>query len=100
MPRLFRLKSNAIMAELPQVPPANHGSGATTSVNVLYGDGAVRPCFVSKYAEPLKRYLSTPADVPPGGYWNGSSVVYLSSSKAAISNDPKDVTIWNVLDNN
>ncbi len=100
MPRLFRMKSNAIVAELPQVPPANHGSGASMFINVLYGDGAVRPCFVSKYAEPLKRYLSTPADTPPGGYWNGSSIVYLTSSKACISKDPKDVTIWGELDKN
>jgi type II secretory pathway pseudopilin PulG len=100
MSQLFRLKNQAIMAELPQVPPANHGSGASTFINVLYGDGAVRPCFVSKYAEPLKRYLSTPADVPPGGYWAGDRVIYRSSSVAAISNDPNDVTIWGELDKN
>src|SRR4029078_9323998 len=41
MPQLDRLRSKAIMAELPQCPPANHGSGASTFVNVLYGDGAV-----------------------------------------------------------
>jgi prepilin-type N-terminal cleavage/methylation domain-containing protein len=100
MPQLFRLKNQAIMAERPQTPPANHGSGASTFINVLYGDGAVRPCMVSKYKEPLERYLSTPKDVPPGGYWNGSSVVYLSSSKACISKDPKDITIWGEIDKN
>ena len=100
MPRLFRLKTAAIIAELPQVPPANHGSGASTFINVLYGDGAVRPCFASQYAEPLKRYLSVPADVAPGGYPGGNSIIYLSSSKACISKDPRDVTIWSILDNN
>jgi prepilin-type N-terminal cleavage/methylation domain-containing protein len=100
MPRLFRLKSNAIIAELPQVPPANHGSGANMFINVLYGDGAARNCFVSKYAEPLKRYLSTPTNIPPGGYWNGSNVIYRTSCVACISKDPKDVTIWGELDKN
>jgi hypothetical protein len=99
MTQLFRLKNQAIVAELPQVPPANHGSGASTFINVLYGDGAVRPCFTSKYAEPLARYLSTPLDIAPGGYWQGR-VIYRSSSIAAISDDPKDVTIWGELDKN
>jgi len=98
--QLFRLKNQAIMAELPQVPPANHGSGASTFINVLYGDGAVRPCFVSKYAEPLARYLATPSDIPPGGWWNGDHIIYRSSCVAAISNDPQDVTIWGELDKN
>ncbi|HEX8523526.1 MAG TPA: type II secretion system protein [Tepidisphaeraceae bacterium] len=100
MVQLFRLKSQAILAELPQVPPANHGSGASTFINVLYGDGAVRPCFVSKFAEPLKRYLSTPKDVPPGGFGSGNKVIYRTSSVACISADPKDVTIWGELDKN
>jgi prepilin-type processing-associated H-X9-DG protein len=100
MPQLVQLKNKAIVAELPQVPPANHGSGSSTFINVLYGDGSVRPCFVSKYKEPLDRYLSTPKDVPPGGYGSGNSVVYRSSSEAAISNDPTKVTIWGELDKN
>jgi len=100
MPQLFRLKSHAIIAELPQVPPANHGSGASTFINVLYGDGAVRPCMVSKFKEPLERYLSTPRDVPPGGYYNGNEVIYRTSSKACISSDPKDITIWGEIDKN
>jgi len=100
MPQLFRLKNQAIMAELPQCPPANHGSGASTFINVLYGDGAVRPCMVSQFKEPLERYLSTPKDVPPGGYSNGTSVIYLTSSKACISKDPKDITIWGEIDKN
>jgi len=100
MPQLFRLKNNAIMAELPQIPPANHGSGASTFINVLCGDGSVRPCFVSKFQEPLKRYLSTPEDVPPGGFDSGNKVIYLSSCRAAISRDPNDITIWGELDKN
>ena len=100
MPRLFRQKTFAIMGELPQVPPANHGSGATTFINVLYADGAVRPCHARKYDEPMRRYLSVPVDVEPGGYPKDGIVVYLSSSKACISNDPQDVTIWSILDNN
>jgi prepilin-type N-terminal cleavage/methylation domain-containing protein len=102
MTQLFRLKNNAIMAELPQVPPANHGSGASTYINVLYGDGAVRPCMVSKFKEPLERYLSTPKDVPPGGFQSGNNVIYRSSCEAAISNDPKNKkpTIWGELDTN
>ncbi len=100
MPQLFRMKNQAILAERPQTPPANHGSGASTFINVLYGDGAVRPCFVNKFKEPLERYLATPKEVPPGGYWNGSAVIYLTSSEACISNDPKKITIWGEIDKN
>jgi len=100
MPRLFKLKTNAILAELPQVPPANHGSGSSKFINVLYGDGAVRPCFVSKYQEPLKRYLSVGRDIEPGGFPTGMSIEYYTSSVACISNNPQDVTIWGELDKN
>ena len=102
MPQLFRLKSQAIMAELPQCPPANHGSGASTFINVLYGDGAVRPCQVSKYKEPLERYMSTPKEIAPGGVGTPEGLQFLSSTEACISNDPKNKkpTIWGELDKN
>jgi hypothetical protein len=62
----------------------------------------VRPWFVSKYKEPLDRYLSTPQEVAPGGYAGdgGGSIIYRSSSEAAISNDPTKTTIWGELDKN
>jgi len=99
-PKLFKQKNLALMAELPQVPPANHGSGASTFINVLYADGSVRPCFTKQYEESLKRYLTTPRGFAPGGYANNGSVVYRSSSIACISADPNDVTIWSTLDKN
>jgi hypothetical protein len=109
LPLLYRLKSLAIIAELPQVPPANHGTGASTFINVLYGDASVRPCNAAKYAEPLQRYLKVDESIEPGGWLDHEdpedilSPIYCyspESSRACISPNPEDITIWRTLDQN
>ena len=104
MPRLFRQNNFALIAELPQVPPANHGSGAHTYINVLYGDSSVRSCEAAKYAAPLKHYLWVPKDVQPGGWKVNEDdrvkILTSISSTACISNDPNQDTIWRTLDRN
>jgi prepilin-type N-terminal cleavage/methylation domain-containing protein len=105
LPILFRQKSIALIAELPQVPPANHGSGASAFINVLYGDTSVRPCNAAKYAKPLQQYLNVDSSIEPGGWLeeDDDHIIHCytpSSSRACISSDPNDTTIWSILDHN
>jgi type II secretory pathway pseudopilin PulG len=94
MIRLTRVRSLAMMAELPQIPPANHGTGAGAYIHVLYGDNSVRACQAQKYQKAFDIYRTVATGIFPG------DAHPLSSSKACISADPADETIWGVLDKN
>ena len=91
MPKLVKQKSYALMAELPQVPPYNHGTGATTFLHALYGDGSVRLVYSNAFKTELETYLST-GDKEPG--------FTQPSAEACYSEDKSIKTIWWVIDHN
>ena len=66
MPKLVKQRHHALMAELPQVTPANHGSGAGLSLHVLYADGAVRGINPGSFRKEFDAYRSI-GDLPVNG---------------------------------
>ncbi len=90
MPKLVKQKSYALMAELPQVPPYNHGSGEPF-LHALYGDGSVRIVFARSFKEEMKTYLSV-GDSEPG--------FTQPSADACYQEDPYVRTIWWAIDHN
>lgn len=92
MAKLVKQRHHALMAELPQVPPANHGSGAGTFLHVLYADGAVRAINPRAYQKEFDIYRST-SNLDPGG---GP----VHSNLACLHPDPQVTSIWWVLDRN
>ena len=92
MPKLVKQRHHALMAELPQVPPANHGQGAGQFLHVLYADGAVRAINPGSYRKEFDEFRST-AKVPPG-------VLPVHSNLACLNPEPQVTSIWWVLDQN
>jgi prepilin-type N-terminal cleavage/methylation domain-containing protein len=92
MPKLVKQKSYALMAELPQIPPYNHGTLASPFIHALYGDGSVRLNQVHSFAAELKTYLSSGSAEP------GFSK---PSAEACFQQDDKSArTIWSIIDHN
>ena len=89
MAKLVKQKSYALMSELPQVPPYNHGTGASQFVHTLYGDGSVRLVYGNSFKAELETYLST-GDREPG--------FTKPSADACFSEDKYTKTIWWVID--
>jgi prepilin-type N-terminal cleavage/methylation domain-containing protein len=92
MPKLVKQRHHALMAELPQVPPANHGQGAGQFLHVLYADGAVRAINPGSYRKEFDEYRSTTKS-PPG-------VLPVHSNLACLNPEPQVTSIWWVLDQN
>ncbi|HEX8523527.1 MAG TPA: prepilin-type N-terminal cleavage/methylation domain-containing protein [Tepidisphaeraceae bacterium] len=91
MTKLVKQKNYALMAELPQLPPYNHGTAANPWLHALYGDGSVRIVHANDFREEMKRYLATGNAAP--GYTR-------QSAEACYSKDPYARTIWWVIDRN
>ncbi len=91
MPKLVKQRNFALMAELPQIPPFNHGTQASPYLHALYGDNSVRINYVHAFASELKTYL-TGASEP--GYSR------LSADACFQPDDPTAKTIWSIIDHN
>jgi hypothetical protein len=91
MPTLVRQKNFALMAELPQLQPYNHGS-AEPFFHALYGDGAVRVVYARSFREEMERYLSVGENKIPGYSKPSADAVY--------QEDPNARSIWWVIDHN
>jgi prepilin-type N-terminal cleavage/methylation domain-containing protein len=92
MAKLVKQKNYALMAELPQIPPFNHGTVASPYLHALYGDNSVRINLVHSFAAELKTYLST------GGSEPGFSKP--SADACYQPDDPTAKTIWSIIDHN
>jgi prepilin-type N-terminal cleavage/methylation domain-containing protein len=90
MPKLVKLKSYALLAELPQVPPSNHGTDASPFFHVLYADGSVRAVAPKAYAASYAQYVEKAPPYDPG--------VRQASNDHCFSEDRHAETIWWVLD--
>jgi type II secretory pathway pseudopilin PulG len=91
-PTLVRQKNFALMAELPQFMPYNHGTDADPILHALYGDGSVRAVHANSFREEMNRYRSVPPRVGFG------ATKY--SADACYQEDPNARTIWWVIDHN
>jgi len=92
MPKLVKQKHRALLAELPQVPPANHGTDASPHFHVLYADGSVRLAAPKSYAASWQGYIAA-APAPPG--------FPIASNLHCLNEEDKQApTIWDTLDRN
>lgn len=91
MPSLVRQGHFALMAELPHIPPFNHGS-SDPYIHALYGDGAVRIVYVKSYRDQLDRYYHGNANWKPEDQYDNGDPVYQEKSAAR--------TIWSIIDQN
>jgi type II secretory pathway pseudopilin PulG len=91
MPKLVKQKSYALMAELPQLPPANHGSEASPLLHVLYADGSVRVVGPKAYHASYVQYLATAPPYDPGVRPQSNDHCFNEANRHA-------ETIWWVLD--
>ena len=91
MAKLVKQKSYALMAELPQVPPYNHGTAASPFLHALYGDGSVRLVQANSFKKELETYLAVGKRQP--GFTK-------PSADACYQEDRYAKTIWWVIDHN
>ena len=93
MPKLVKQKNYALLAELPQVPPFNHGQAAGQFFHALYGDGSARVNYPKSYqSEYRDGYIAVDSSVPG---------VPMPSNGWCINDDDRTrKTIWWVIDNN
>ena len=91
MPKLVKQKSYALMAELPQLPPANHGSEGNPLLHVLYADGSVRIVGPKAYQASYAQYVALAPPYDPG-------VRPLSNDHCFDEDNRHAETIWRMLD--
>lgn len=90
-PKLVKQHSYALMAEMPQIPPYNHGGEANNFLHALYGDGSVRAVYRKSFQDELTKYISVGRSIP------GKTKI---SAEACYQDDPNVKTMWWVIDHN